>query len=1323
MAAARGIHPGKPNAVNQAMSSAYWNEIRLVAYVSGNNLLILSQPGLLRQTIYLDRDGGAIEIEESSGLIAVVSGPKVLIFRPSDDIRSLIQWSLAYTIHLDLDDGIPNGVNWGSDIELFIAGKTISLWALFKDGPSRLWRKRLAIPAALSAFSFDAFLAATVGKNDKLVKVWRRFSYDLSNVDFDFSYLAHPRAVTGLRWRKPFAKSQTIDNILYTLSADGVLRIWAPTETIESSYMQMWASLDLFDVLPQMAPDELRYTFIIDNKDFTRATESAVRNANSQTQSSSKMKYLIEVASKNPDVCIVFDQHGRMTALGIENIGSRVRKAFSIFDITYESKPIRHFPANCQHLGFVGFGAGNSSEPDFSLLVHDYSGVIRHFETSFADLLYNGEVPSRFILKHAWTGHYKSIQSFIRTADGKALLSSSNHAENIIWVPRPRFGTIMLQPKSIIMAPDKVQRAIILLSGNFVVTMQSENIVLWDCRSAKSTRIAISPLGPLIKKTCLSFLLLPESETRDPVFHVLAIYSDQQGIAWEVHVPYEPPKSDEFPTAYANGAAIISKSPELGFGVGNGFTNGNGIGKELAKQVYHHASLKQLGSFEFPLPEGDTLASVLPVDPVGWTATLSGSIDTYARDVVTTISKEGVVRSWTAKLLSSSDQTSLVQWLQTAKVNTRIRDLDLAKSSTMKKISVVDSNSQRLTIWDINERHLEYEESFDSSDGIRDLDWTCTPDSQSILAVGFTNRIKLYCQLRYDYTKELPAWAAFREVSIRQFTPRDIGDSIWLDDGTLVIGSGNQLFTQDKKVDTNGAIKLLHLQSHKLPLRNIFEIVSVLNGPLPIYHPQLIAQSVFGGKSDPVRNVFVNLLKALKFSVPSDTNVADVESNLGMDLDEFIKPSEEEANKTSRIVQNRADRYAKLFATEQYDDGDYTSFSDKVAIALNEYLTKLSLPYLTSHQQISLAAMIEAMGQVEEYRTSLDENGIRYFLSFRLFILHRDSMLEMPYRDHNWAFHSGSQEILVDLVSRSFNGRMTWTQARESGIFMWLKSHDALRQQFESVARIIYTDSEPRNPVDCTLFYIALKKKQVLLGLWRMASYHKEQQMMMKFLANNFAEPRWRTAALKNAYVLLSKQRYEYAAAFFLLGESLKDAVSVCVRNLNDIQLAVAVARIYEGGDDGPVFKSLLQDEILPLAFKLGDKWLASWAFWNLGRQDLAVKSIITSVKHDLPLKRIRLDDQTELDRRMFTVEDPVLVVLYRQLRDSLQESRKVGITPQMETQFVLHIAKLYDRMGCDILALDLTTNWKFIDKVDNPVEKIEASVPSAPKSMLDMWG
>jgi hypothetical protein len=95
-----------------------------------------------------------------------------------------------------------------------------------------------------------------------------------------------------------------------------------------------------------------------------------------------------------------------------------------------------------------------------------------------------------------------------------------------------------------------------------------------------------------------------------------------------------------------------------------------------------------------------------------------------------------------------------------------------------------------------------------------------------------------------------------------------------------------------------------------------------------------------------------------------------------------------------------------------------------------------------------------------------------------------------------------------------------------------------------------------------------------------------------------------------NFPILHYSDKLEYAAAFFLLADSLKDTVNVCLRNLDDFQLAVALARVYEG-DDGPVLKQIINDYVLPRAAEEGDRWLASWAFWMLGDRGKSVQALI----------------------------------------------------------------------------------------------------------------
>lgn len=78
----------------------------------------------------------------------------------------------------------------------------------------------------------------------------------------------------------------------------------------------------------------------------------------------------------------------------------------------------------------------------------------------------------------------------------------------------------------------------------------------------------------------------------------------------------------------------------------------------------------------------------------------------------------------------------------------------------------------------------------------------------------------------------------------------------------------------------------------------------------------------------------------------------------------------------------------------------------------------------------------------------------------------------------------------------------------------------------ERVAKSEYTSGNDRNPVNCSLYYFALRQRTVLRNLWRLATSHPEQRATYKLLSNDFDQPKWQQTALKNAYALLSRRRY-----------------------------------------------------------------------------------------------------------------------------------------------------------------------------------------------------
>jgi hypothetical protein len=128
------------------------------------------------------------------------------------------------------------------------------------------------------------------------------------------------------------------------------------------------------------------------------------------------------------------------------------------------------------------------------------------------------------------------------------------------------------------------------------------------------------------------------------------------------------------------------------------------------------------------------------------------------------------------------------------------------------------------------------------------------------------------------------------------------------------------------------------------------------------------------------------------------------------------------------------------------DDSEPEAVTEEVASNLRELLTTKQIPLLTSREQLRLADIIECIGMVEKHRRSIDDNAGRFLLFFRQHVLSETHNGPISWREIIWAFHSGSQDILVDLVSRHFSGKMLWQHAKECGVFMWMSDINALVQ-------------------------------------------------------------------------------------------------------------------------------------------------------------------------------------------------------------------------------------------------------------------------------------
>jgi len=113
----------------------------------------------------------------------------------------------------------------------------------------------------------------------------------------------------------------------------------------------------------------------------------------------------------------------------------------------------------------------------------------------------------------------------------------------------------------------------------------------------------------------------------------------------------------------------------------------------------------------------------------------------------------------------------------------------------------------------------------------------------------------------------------------------------------------------------------------------------------------------------------------------------------------------------------------------------------------------------------------------------------------------------------------------------------------------------------------------------------------------------------------------------------------------------------------------------------------------LPTAFREGNRWLGSWAFWLLRRRDMSVRILLTPLRDladSLEMQNLEIGEPH--------FDDPSLALLFSQLRSkTLQTAAGTSeISGRREFNFILQVARVFCRMGCHALALDLVCSWSF---------------------------
>ncbi|XP_041666018.1 dmX-like protein 2 isoform X6 [Cheilinus undulatus] len=444
--------------------------------------------------------------------------------------------------------------------------------------------------------------------------------------------------------------------------------------------------------------------------------------------------------------------------------------------------------------------------------------------------------------------------------------------------------------------------------------------------------------------------------------------------------------------------------------------------------------------------------------------------------------------------------------------------------------------------------------------------------------------------------------------------------------------------------------------------------------------------------------------------------------------DDFVNFATDKPEKKSRVIN-----------LSQYGP---TYFGPEHAQVLSSHLMHSSLPGLTRLEQMFLVALADTVATTsaevasstdQQYTgaEALDECGLRYLLAMRLHTclltslppLYRMQLLHQGLSTCHfaWAFHSEAEEELLNMIPAMQRGDPQWSELRAVGVGWWIRNINTLRKMVEKLGKAAFQRNN--DPLDAALFYLAMKKKAVLWGLFR--SQHDEK--MTQFFKNNFSEDRWRKAALKNAFSLLGKQRFEQSAAFFLLAGSLKDAIEVLMEKMEDLQLAMIVARLYEADfENSSTCQGLLYEKVLGCnrdgsgyhCSRLHpDPFLRSIAFWIMKDYTQALDTL---------LERIPKEDDENPDMMVKSC-NPVVFSFYNYLRTHPLIIRRhfanpegtattVGLTAEkssadeinlIERKLFFTTANAHFKVGCPVLALEVLSKIpKVTKKSSSPLSK-----------------
>lgn len=1301
------ILPGAPAEALQALTAFTFRWKRYIVYISGKQLNILRSPTELVQAITFDEELVAVKAEgEDSAKIAVASSASVWVLESRTNDWNQVTWRKALLLKREDAGDQTRSLSWGNDGELLVGGsRLVSLFSVLpssrESSPVRtsadeghleerhvLWSK--SVPSALQAafFSPSASLIASFGPRDRLVKIWRRLSFEEGL--FDYTYLPHPGPVTHIEWRRPDApkleetdesedaraksygtRNEEDQELLYTFCADGMLRVWKTGGLHELEVMVLHTSIDLVGAIPHSpllssagatAPKPTRYAFVLSSGTLSNAISAAVAKQHVGKMSHS-LEHLKEISSKHPDAVVTMDGLGRMSAWGLQTIGHRRRPSTP----SGSSKQAFHI-AHAEDLDFklpVGSNARFESWFDgdqLNVVAHTFAGSVSWWQGGVEKFLSPATKGSdRIACVAKWTGNQGAVAG-LRSLPAKE--------ELLAWTQNCRLARLVTAPES------QLQLAAFPIPEG----KESHNCQFVDACSLDDQDKTLCVDNNTVSVVGASGAILASAaHSQDQSLRLLLIHTRESASRRSILLLNRSGSYNVITVSDLNSASQV----QVAIGKGQQLP----INGDLPSSSSTWKDVEVV-----PHPRRSTWLRLVAVTEEGMV---------WRRDVPSDALLDGASKAMEAPLsfMSGLANPSLLD-------------------ATCDVAVLASAEGRSIVVLDLKGGYIEHRQELRNAARYAQLN-VCkrspsdhVGDANTTLAIAYSDSVDILAQARYEHASsaEQHTWHHLKRISIAGNGLR-ISAIAWLPRDELVIAAGHSLFRSDGLVAGTEIVPELRDRLDMEPTSAVRSdsLMHALRLPLVSWHPHFLHQLVMRGRMHSATGILRRLERSLRFYTEGD------------DLHPLLDATPQDISA------------GKIHADNALLDIDTVN-------SLQQQLEEIDLPKTSDMEQERLKIVLGTIIYMQDHIGSLDENGLRYLFSWKLHVLELEAkrgssstnndkptsngddspppvVPTMSWREIVFAYHSESQQPLLEVLHNYYGTNLDWPTVRQLGIPAWLHAVRAaqsegsdlasLEQIFETLAQKAFRSTYPPDPTRASLFFLALKKKATLLALWRVAVGNKEQRTTSNFLKRDFNLEENRTAARKNAYALMGKRRFEYAAAFFLLANDPASAIRILAGQCQDLPLAIAVARVY-CEDGSPELMQFMEERVLPSARQAGDRWLLSWVHEVMGHSHLAAQALV------VPVDNFEVKDTERLPRH-WQQDDPLTLRLYQHLRDrpikpgQSKKSKSLG-GEQHEYRAILRAARILRKMGLWLLALELVSTWHFAtppplvdhDSVDN---------------------